>query len=178
VTISDLGALGEFFGAFAVFAALLFLALQVRFARRASDDTSVIMRSQSMREILLALARDPDLNTLYLRWLDQPEEKVLEALGRGDLEVTRFANVCLSVLVTLQSSWLTDRSPMGAELTHSRLRWQLERSGSRAVWSVFRDVHFYREFRDEADALVETLRREPPAPPGPPPGLPGAAAAS
>ncbi|MEE4361675.1 MAG: hypothetical protein V2I63_09145, partial [Pseudomonadales bacterium] len=174
MTLSDLGALGEFFGAFAVFATLLFLAMQVRFARRASEDTSVIMRSQSMREILLALARDPELNALYVRWLPRAEDEVLAALGRSDMEVSRFANICLSVLVTLQSSWLTDRSPMGLALTRSRLRWQLERPGCRAVWTAFRDVHFYSDFRDEIDALVDEIRRAPPGPPSPPPaGLPG-----
>ena len=70
----------------------------------------------------------------------------------------RFGNLVLSALVTLQSSWLTDRSEKGLRLTHSRLRWQFEQPGVRAIWTRFRDVHFHEEFRSEADAMVESAR--------------------
>lgn len=167
MTISDLGSLGEFFGAIAVFATLLFLAMQVRFARRASEDTSVVLRSQGMREILLMLSSDGELNRIYAHWLAAPEEEVEAAYARGDDDVIRFGNLCLSALVTLQGSWLTDRSAHGRELTASRLQWQLSQPGCRAVWTLFREVHFYSTFRREADRLVEELRAMPSAPRAP-----------
>ena len=158
LTIADLGSLGEFFGAIAVCATLLFLSMQVRFARRASDDTSVVLRSQGMREILLLLSSDGELNRIHARWLGAPEEEVEAAWARGDDDVIRFGNLCLSALVTLQGSWLTDRSPHGRELTTSRLHWQLSQPGCRAIWTLFREVHFYPAFRREVDGLVDQLR--------------------
>ncbi|HSG88290.1 MAG TPA: hypothetical protein VLA56_03705 [Pseudomonadales bacterium] len=163
MSLMELGALGEFFGAIAVFATLLFLAMQVRFARRAAEDTSVVMRSQGMREILLMLSGDADLNRLYARWLAADEASVLDAYAQRDEGVIRFVNLCLSALVTLQSSWLTDRSSHGRELTASRLRWQLQQPGCRAVWQMFRDVHFYDAFRMEVDRMCAELRLDPPA---------------
>ena len=154
MTINDLGSLGEFLGAIAVFATLLFLAMQIRHANRTADDAAVVQRSQSMREILLMLGGDAQLAALYTRWLSVDEEDVLRAYETGDAEVIQFGNLCLAALVTLQSSWLTDRSDMGRRLTDSRLRWQFAQPGVRAIWALFREVHFYEEFRAEADAMV------------------------
>lgn len=158
MSISDLGSLGEFLGAIAVFATLLFLAMQIRHANRTADDQAVVMRSQSMREILLMLGGDAELASLYQRWLGADEASVLRAYEDGDPDVIRFGNLVLAALVTLQSSWLTDRSEKGRRLTQSRLRWQFEQSGVRAVWEIFRDVHFYDEFRAESDSMIEAIR--------------------
>lgn len=160
MSISDLGSLGEFIGAIAVFATLLFLAMQIRHANRTADDQAVIMRSQSMREILLMLGGDAELATLYQRWLGADESSTRRAFEIGDPDVIRFGNLVLSALVTLQSSWLTDRSEKGRRLTHSRLRWQYEQPGVRVVWEIFREVHFYEEFRAESDAMIEDIRAE------------------
>lgn len=158
MTISDLGSLGEFLGAIAVFTTLLFLAMQIRHANRTADDSAVVARSQSMREILLLLGRDEELAGLYQRGLAMTEAEMLRAYDAGDVDAMRFGNLVLSALVTLQSSWLTDRSEKGLRLTHSRLRWQFEQPGVRAIWTLFRDVHFYEEFCSEADAMVEAAR--------------------
>lgn len=158
MTIMELGALGEFFGAIAVFATLLFLAIEIRHSSRSADDAAVMMRGQSMREILLLLASDPELSRVYTRWLREDEAQVLQAYERGDEECIRFVNTCLSALVSLQSSWLTDRSSNGRSLTASRLRWQMEQPGCRAVWELYREVHFYEAFRAEIDVLVRDLR--------------------
>ncbi len=160
MSISDLGSLGEFLGAIAVFATLLFLAMQIRHANRTADDQAVVMRSQSMREILLMLGGDAELASLYQRWLGADEAAVLRGYEDGDPGVIRFGNMVLASLVTLQSSWLTDRSAKGRRLTHSRLRWQFEQPGVRAVWEIFRAVHFYDEFRAESDAMIEAIRAE------------------
>ena len=150
--------LGEFLGAIAVFTTLLFLAMQIRHANRTADDSAVVARGQSMREILLLLGRDEELAGLYQRGLAMTEADMLRAYEAGDVEAMRFGNLVLSALVTLQSSWLTDRSEKGQRLTHSRLRWQFDQPGVRAIWTLFRDVHFYEEFRFEADALAEAGR--------------------
>ena len=157
MTINELGSLGEFFGAIAVFATLLFLAMQIRHANRAAEDTAVVMRSQSMREILLLLSSNADLARCYASWLAASETEVVRAYEAGDAEVIRFGNMCLSILVTLQSSWLTDRSEKGRSLTRSRLHWQIEQPGCRGIWHLFRDVHFYEEFRVEVDALMDAV---------------------
>ena len=158
MSINELGSLGEFLGAIAVFATLLFLAMQIRHANRTADDQAVVMRSQSMREILLMLGGDPELASLYQRWLTVDEASVLRAFEADDAGVIRFGNMALASLVTLQSSWLTDRSEKGRRLTHSRLRWQFEQPGIRAIWEIFREVHFYDEFRAEGDAMIEAIR--------------------
>ena len=169
MSISELGSLGEFLGAIAVFATLLFLAMQIRHANRTADDTAVVLRSQSMREILLMLGGDAELASLYQRWLGADEAVVERAFAAEDPGVIRFGNLCLAALVTLQSSWLTDRSAKGRRLTRSRLLSQFRQPGVRAVWALFRDVHFYDEFRAEADRMIAEIRAEegarPPAEP-------------
>lgn len=157
MSLIQLGALGEFFGAIAVFATLLFLAMQVRFARRTAEDTSAVMRSQGMREILFKLSEDPELSLVYARGLNTEVDEVLRGYERTDPDVVRFVNLCLAALVTLQASWQTDRSERGRTLTVSRLGWQMERPGCRAVWALFREVHFYEDFRAEVDALIADL---------------------
>lgn len=158
MTIAELGSLGEFVGSIAVFATLMFLALQIRASRRASEDAAILMRAQGVRDILLNIARDAELSQIAAHWPGRPEEEVLEALLAGDTEATRFANLAVSSLVSLQTAWVTDRSRLGQQLTRSRLVAQLASPGYRAVWQVFRNVHFYREFRDEVDLLVEQCR--------------------
>ena len=49
MTITALGALGEFVGAFAVVATLIFLSVQVRYSARAMDETNRLEKSVGTR---------------------------------------------------------------------------------------------------------------------------------
>ncbi|MFK7864830.1 MAG: hypothetical protein AB8B95_11465 [Pseudohongiellaceae bacterium] len=65
-----IGAIGEILGAMAVVLTLVYLAVQVRYAKDAASDNNRIARASGVREMMLATATHPELRELGLKTYD------------------------------------------------------------------------------------------------------------
>ncbi len=64
MSIMELGALGEFFGVFALVATLIYLSIQVRQARNESANAVVEARATGIRELHMGVATSHGLGTI------------------------------------------------------------------------------------------------------------------
>ena len=73
MTVMELGALGEFLGVFALVATLIYLSIQVRYARSESEKAVLEARNGAVRELMLGVATSDGLSAAMV--------KALEAIG-------------------------------------------------------------------------------------------------
>ena len=80
MTVMELGALGEFLGVFALVATLIYLSIQVRYARDESEKAVLEARTTGVRELSLSVATSDGLSAALV--------KADEAIGvvPGDFE--------------------------------------------------------------------------------------------
>ena len=87
MSIMELGALGEFFGVFALVATLIYLSIHVRHAQSQSKQAVIEARASGFRDLMLAMATSDSLATAFQKAsdaLDAPQtpfEVELTSLG-------------------------------------------------------------------------------------------------
>ena len=87
MSIMELGALGEFFGVFALVATLIYLSIQVRHGQSQSKQAVIEARTSGFRDLMLATAISDSLATAFQKAseaLDEPQtpfEVELTSLG-------------------------------------------------------------------------------------------------
>ncbi|NKC01280.1 MAG: hypothetical protein GKR90_22665 [Pseudomonadales bacterium] len=106
-----LGNLGEFLGSIAVFITLIYLAIQVRQSKQATEANTLVAqqnyeialaqnhvsRTDLIVQLSLELARSRDLSEIWLKWEN-------EGVGSlNELEKARFENYNLAILYALDS---------------------------------------------------------------------------
>ena len=76
-----IGAIGQMLGSVAVFVTLGYLAMQTRVAHTVASDTNRQQRAQGAREMLLTLATDEDLRSLWDRTVDDQTDHAAAAIA-------------------------------------------------------------------------------------------------
>ena len=75
MTVMELGALGEFLGVFALVATLIYLSIQVRYARSESEKAVLEARTTGVRELAMSVATSEGLSAALV--------KAWEAIGEA-----------------------------------------------------------------------------------------------
>ena len=75
MTVMELGALGEFLGVFALVATLIYLSIQVRYARDESEKAVLEARTTGTRELSMGVATSDGLSAALA--------KAFESVGHG-----------------------------------------------------------------------------------------------
>ncbi len=87
MSISELGALGEFLGVFALVATLIYLSIQVRHARNESANAVLEARATGLREVSMGIATSDGLSGAMTKAMESTGSSVLpfeaELISRG-----------------------------------------------------------------------------------------------
>ena len=78
MTIMELGALGEFFGVFALVATLIYLSIQVRQARNESANAVVEARATGIRELHMGVATSDGLGAAMTKAMEATETRSIQ----------------------------------------------------------------------------------------------------
>ena len=74
MTIQDLGSIGEFIGAFLVFATLIYLIIQVRANTRSNQLMMFESFTRDMNDVNMGIAQDPELTRIWKEGTTHPEK--------------------------------------------------------------------------------------------------------
>ncbi len=97
MTVMELGALGEFLGVFALVATLIYLSIQVRYARDESEKAVLEARTTGIRELALNAATSEGLSAALVKAVEAvgaapgPFEAELISQGLGRQEAYRVS---------------------------------------------------------------------------------------
>ena len=129
------GVIAEVVGACAVILTLMYLAVQVRYAREATIDQNRLTRSTAGREITLAICTNDKLRTGQVRqWgLEEYYEKLAEKLGITSVEASRreFGDSLFFWMYWAQ--WSATNDPMDLQELRHIIK-QLFIHGTRRTW--------------------------------------------
>jgi len=151
MTISDLGSLGEFVSSFAVLITLVYLAVQTRQARTATQASVVWERARAMRENALTLATNAEAISLieefgHLR-APFPDAENFEA------RPFRYLSLNRATLETVQASHLTVQSEEDEMHVNSRINQLFTIPGFRATWPQLKET-FHPGFVELVEAEI------------------------
>jgi hypothetical protein len=95
MTIEQLGSIGEFVGAFATIATLLFLAAQIRQNTKMVRSASITAHAEGIQSASALLANNPELCDLYYKGLEFPDSLTDSERRRFYITIGTYIN-CLS----------------------------------------------------------------------------------
>ena len=151
MTISDLGSLGEFVSSFAVLITLVYLAVQTRQARTATQASVVWERARASRENALTLATNVEAISLIEEFghLQEP----FPSSDNFEARPFRYLSLNRATLETVQASHLTAQSKEDEMHVKSRIRHLFTIPGFRATWPLLKET-FHPGFAELVEAEI------------------------
>ena len=149
MTISELGALGEFISSFVVLLTLIYLTFQTRQVRAATQASVAWERARAMREMNLTWATNPEAIEL----LEEFGRK-LEEYDEAVPNISRYRYLTTATLQTLQASYLTAVTRKDRKYEESNVIGAFSHPGFRAVWPRIK-AGCHPKFVKVADAALE-----------------------
>jgi hypothetical protein len=149
VSIQDLGAVGEFVGAIAVLVSLLYLALQVREAKKTFNTGVQLQIGNAIQQPLRDLSTDAELYDIWLRGVDDYH-------GLSRKEKGRFALV-LKALFTAYASgfYAAQHDPVILDRIEPGVDWWVSLKGVRDWWLKAGRKSSSVPWRDYVDSRLE-----------------------
>jgi len=158
--VTILGSLGEFLGSIGVIATLIYLAVQIKESKKATEASIVWERAKAMREVSMIWLTSPEASHLIhefgmLSSQEEFDEKYNEAASRG----FQYLSVNRTVVQTLEASYLTAHDQAEKQKIRERLRFMLETTpGFRWTWQRTNtpggfNTEFVRMFDEEIRML-------------------------
>ncbi len=154
-----LGNYGEFVGAFAVVATLVYLAVQIRRDRQATTANTRQLRAASARELYLAAATSDKLAPIFdkLNSGDQIAGPMVELKRQFGLENEEAIRAHFWYLANLRQAEANLRMPMtDHERTQNSLQLAAGMSGPLGVWWDQAKAMFAPDFVEEMDRIRES----------------------
>jgi hypothetical protein len=138
MTITELGALGEFIGAIAVVVTLIFLSVQVRYSARAMDETNRLERASALDRhndsVSRWRGRLMENEELARIWLAATNDEEL-----AEIEVLRLNNLWIDLLNTQRSNFARARAVGDNGLAHQAVLAVVNESyGSRTLLDAWK----------------------------------------
>ena len=131
MNIMELGAMGELVGGVAVIASLIYVAMQLRQSTAATRAASYHAIKDSFNEANLAIATDPALCTLWLKWLENRSSLSETERFQGDLLALTFFQMFETVFYQSQVGMGEEKLLQSLE---DSFRWLFAQEGIRAWW--------------------------------------------
>ena len=155
MSIQDLGALGEFLSSVVVLITLVYLAIQTRQTKQATQANLQWTRANASRDLQIMWATHPEAANLIAEF----GTKVDHYPSSDEFDPMRFRYLAINraVLDVLQAFLLSAQSKQDKELAKDRIKFQMQIPGFRASWPHIRQVGmFYPEFIELVEeALAE-----------------------
>jgi hypothetical protein len=157
MSLSDLASLGSFVSGFAVLISLIYLALQVRQAKRNQQIAIRHSRVSRIVELHLALA-DPGVAGAWLHGSGSPDELT-------QAELSQFTNLCRALFFHFEDSFYQREEGLlnddAFETVVAGVRFSARSPGWRAAWRMARP-NFGGRFLEFMDGAVAASAGEPP----------------
>lgn len=155
-----IGAAGEILGALAVVVSLLYLAIQIRHSANATRAASRYASTQLTTDILVAIASDPEVASIFRRGQNDPD-------SLSDDEGLRFDMLLYAVF----DQWETMYSQVrrGAMFEEDWEKYEssvipmyLAQPGAQRFWETASDMYpaFFREYIDQVSRKKHSMWRD------------------
>ncbi len=151
MTIFELGALGEFVGAFAVVFTLIYLALQIRQNTKAVRASAIDVSISRANDVRVSMYENAEVSRIYMQGLNHPDELDEESrlrfrllmhnvllAGSNVYSQTSFAGLSLS-------TWDAQLTLINRVMTSPGGRW---------FWKEYR-LEFEESFREQVDKILQ-----------------------
>ena len=154
--IQDLGAIGEFVSSVAIVVTLIFLTIETRQARNATQQSNRQARHQIRTDINLALAVNPQLSEIFAkstRHLDGDRPDIENELGLSGSERIQLVVYVLSFLRHFEDQYFSDLPESDRLGLESHARLVLNLSPYSKIWEQSKSG-FDNRFQEYVDNLV------------------------
>ena len=151
MSIQDLGAIGEFLSSIVVLITLIYLAIQTKHTRQATQANLQWTRANAYRDLQIMWATNPEAADLIAEFGTREEDYPTS----DDFDPRRFRYVAMnrSILEILQAFLLSAQTEQDRELAIQRINFQMQIPGFRASWRHIRAAGiFYPEFIEIVEA--------------------------
>ena len=153
MSLQDLGAIGEFLSSIVVLITLIYLAIQTRHTRQATQAHLQWTRANAWRDLQIMWATNPEAAELIAEFGTRVEDYPTS----DEFDAKRFRYVAMnrSVLEILQAFLLSAQTKQDRELAIRRINSQMQIPGFRASWLHIRAAGaFYPEFIEIVEAAL------------------------
>ena len=151
MTIFELGALGEFVGAFAVVFTLIYLSLQIRQNTKAVRASAIDVSISRANDVRVSMYENAEVSRIYMQGLNHPDE--LDEESRLRFRLIIHAVLLAGSNVYSQTSFAgLSLSTWDAQLT--LLKRVMISPGGRWFWKEYR-LEFEEAFREQIDKILQ-----------------------
>ena len=158
MTVMELGALGEFLGVFALVATLIYLSIQVRYARSESEIAVLEARTTGVRELSLSVATSDGLSAALVKadeaigGAPRSFEAELISHGLDNQEARRVTQFYLATWRHDRTQYETATTQEQLNTQNARLRAIYVRGVGRLFWDNFQQAAI--PFTDHINQLI------------------------